>query len=167
MQLNIVIRSRLFIFPAVVAASLLIATALAGQEPPRRTDVPDVTVLNTNNLPKIVIPFIDARRGRKLFGSKGCVICHEINGVGGGSAPKLDAKKTITQVDPFGFAAKMWLGAAKMSELQKKELGYRIFLTGQDLADLAAFAHDRGEQRRFTSHDVPPKMREMMQRHRL
>ena len=110
---------------------------------------------------------MNATRGRKLFGEKGCVICHEINGVGGRSAPKLDATKTITLVSPFDFAAKMWLGATKMAELQEKELGYRIFLTGQDLADLAAFAHDRGEQRKFSIHDVPMEMREMMLRQRL
>jgi hypothetical protein len=70
MQLHILNRPRLYLFLGIVAVSILIATAVAGQEPPRRTDIPDATILNTNNLPSLVIPFIDARRGRKLFGAK-------------------------------------------------------------------------------------------------
>ncbi len=167
MQLHALNRSRVFLFLGVLAASLLIATALGGEEPARPRDIPAVTILDTDNLPRLVFPILDARRGRKLFAAKGCVICHEISGVGGRSASKLDAVKTITLVNPFDFAARMWLGSAKMAELQEKELGYRIFLAGQDLADLAAFAYDRNEQKKLTIHDVPVRIREMMRQHRL
>jgi mono/diheme cytochrome c family protein len=37
----------------------------------------------------------DAARGRTLFVSKGCVVCHAINEVGGTSAPPLDPEAAL------------------------------------------------------------------------
>ena len=64
----------------------------------------------------VILPPMDAREGRQLFAVKGCVICHEINGVGGqhGKAPNLDASRMPIEPDPFVFATRMWRGAKKM-----------------------------------------------------
>ena len=40
----------------------------------------------------LLLPYINPALGRKLFASKGCVVCHAINGIGGEDAPPLDAK---------------------------------------------------------------------------
>jgi mono/diheme cytochrome c family protein len=73
--------------------------------------------------PGYLVSFGDAERGRELFTGKGCVVCHSINGIGGKAGPSLDA--------------------------EEMELGYRIDLTGQELADLARFIHDAEAQRSF------------------
>jgi len=62
--------------------------------------------------PGLVMPAMDANRGKHLFASKGCVVCHSINGVGGTDAPKLGASTMKPVMNPFEFFAKMWRGAA-------------------------------------------------------
>ncbi|MEH6647827.1 c-type cytochrome [Sulfitobacter sp.] len=37
--------------------------------------------------PGLMMPEMNAEEGRRLFVSKGCVVCHSINGVGGTDAP--------------------------------------------------------------------------------
>ena len=100
----------------------------------------------------VTLPDMDAARGRTLFATKGCVICHEINGVGGrrGKAPALDAARMSIEPDPFEFAARMWAGADKMLALQQEDLGYQIALRSDELADIFAFVHDAEEQALFT-----------------
>jgi mono/diheme cytochrome c family protein len=49
----------------------------------------------------------DAARGRELFASKGCVICHAINEVGGTGAPPLDAEAVPGEVDALDFVARI------------------------------------------------------------
>ncbi len=115
----------------------------------------------------IVLPLADAAHGRQLFVSKGCVICHSVNGVGGRAAPALDAIAVeegdhVPPVDPLDFVARMWRGAPAMLDLQAIELGYQIELTSQDLADLAVFANDAGMQSDFSLEDVPEPMWDWM-----
>lgn len=115
----------------------------------------------------IVLPLADAAHGRQLFVSKGCVICHSINGVGGRAAPALDAiaveeGDAVPPVDPLDFVARMWRGAPAMLDLQAIELGYQIELTSEDLADLAVFASDAGMQSDFSLEDVPEPMWDWM-----
>ena len=100
----------------------------------------------------VTMPEMDATRGRILFATKGCVICHEINGVGGrrGKAPALDAARMSIEPNPFEFAARMWAGADKMLALQQEDLGYQIALRAGELADIFAFVHDAREQALFT-----------------
>lgn len=150
-----------------IASVLVVAASLASDRPLRQTDISKGSGLSITKFPGLVIPFVDVRRGRKLFASKGCVICHEIDGVGGRSARNLNAPTGVRLSNPFDFAARMWLGAPAMAALQEKEVGYQIFLTGQELADIAVFAQDVDEQRKFSIHDVPPSMRMLMQKHRL
>jgi cytochrome c len=100
----------------------------------------------------VKVPEMDAARGRVLFATKGCVICHEVNGVGGrrGKAPTLDASRMAIEPNPFEFAARMWRGATDMIALQKEDLGYQIEIRADELADIFAFVHDADEQRLFT-----------------
>lgn len=113
----------------------------------------------------LLMPMMSPARGRKLFASKGCVVCHSVNGVGGGGAPALDADNMKRPMNPFAFAAKMWRGAEAMIYLQREELGEQIELTGQELADIIAFGHDRGEQAKFSKADIPPRIRAVMDGH--
>ena len=112
--------------------------------------------------PGLVIPHMDANRGRQLFASKGCVVCHSINGIGGEDAPALDAKNMDLPMNPFEFAARMWRGAPAMIEAQEDELGSQIEFTGQELADIIAFVHDAQEQAQFSDADIPKQVMEMM-----
>jgi len=112
--------------------------------------------------PGYVVSFGDSASGRDLFTGKGCVVCHSINGVGGMAGPALDADPSTAQLDVFDFAARMWRGAPTMIVLQEMELGYRIELSGQELADLARFIHDAEAQRSFRQTDVPELIRDWM-----
>ncbi len=112
--------------------------------------------------PGLTMPEMDAESGRKLFASKGCVVCHSVNGVGGPAVP-LDAATMSLPMNPFEFAARMWRGAEAMVALQRDELGEPITLTGQELADIIAFVHDAEEQEKFTEADIPHEMEDMME----
>jgi len=112
--------------------------------------------------PGLIVPSMDAARGRALFASKGCVVCHSVNGVGGQDAPALDASTMPAPMNPFEFAARMWQGAEAMVALQREELGAPIELTGQELADIIAFVHSTEEQKRLSEADFPPRIRDLL-----
>ncbi len=109
-----------------------------------------------------VVPVVNPERGRALFVGKGCVVCHQINGVGGLAAPALDVDTEEPYADMFDFMARMWRGSSAMIELQSMELGYQIDLTGDELADIFGFVHDRQEQMQFSVDDVPDLIRDWM-----
>jgi mono/diheme cytochrome c family protein len=92
----------------------------------------------------------DAARGRTLFVSKGCVVCHAINEVGGTRAAPLDPEAASGDVDALDFVARMWRGAEAMIFMQQQELGVQIEFTGQELADIIAFVHDPREPQKFS-----------------
>ena len=110
----------------------------------------------------IRLPVMDPANGRKLFASKGCVVCHSINGVGGEDAPKLDAKTMPKVMNPFDFAARMWRGAVSMIAMQEDELGGQIEFNGGELADIIAFVHNGEEQKKFSQADIPAKIKKLM-----
>ena len=112
---------------------------------------------------QLLMPVMNSAAGRKLFASKGCVVCHSINGVGGTDAPQLDASTMPGPMNPFDFVAKMWRGAPAMIEMQKHELGHQIEFTGRELADIVAFAHDPAEQKKFSKADIPEKIQKLME----
>ncbi len=112
--------------------------------------------------PGLLMPIMDAARGRKLFASKGCVVCHAVNGVGGKDAPPLDASTMQPMMNPFDFAAGMWRGAEAMVIMQREELGAQIQLTGDELADIIAFVHHAEEQREFSEDDIPADIKALM-----
>lgn len=130
------------------------AAALAGcsQQPANEADD------NIHGL-DLVRRELDSQAGRGLFIEKGCVICHAVNGVGGKAAPPLDAQIGTPPVDPLDFSSRMWRGAPAMIELQSVELGYTIYLTADEIANLAAFAADREEQKKLSIDQVPEPMR--------
>lgn len=111
----------------------------------------------------LVVPGMDAERGRELFVETGCVVCHAVNGVGGDIGPSLNAADLPTPMNAFEFAARMWRGAAAMTVMQQDMLGEVIPLTGQDLADLIAFAHDAHEQEKLTENQIPEKFHDLME----
>lgn len=110
----------------------------------------------------VAIPVIDSARGGRLFVTKGCVICHSVNRVGGKAGPALDAPEGKAIVDIFGFAARMWAGAFAMIELQGMELGYQLEIDGEELGHIAAFVYDKAAQRQFTQSDVPDLIKDMI-----
>jgi cytochrome c len=112
--------------------------------------------------PGLALPAMNPVRGKHLFASKGCVVCHQVNGVGGTDAPSLDVKTMAPVMNPFEFFAKMWRGARPMIAMQHHELGHQIQFTGQDLADIVAFVHNRAVQRTFSKKDIPAKIQAMM-----
>jgi mono/diheme cytochrome c family protein len=110
----------------------------------------------------LAVPPMNAARGRELYTSTGCVVCHSVNGVGGEIGPSLDAANMPSPMNAFEFAARMWRGAAAMTAMQEDLLGGVINLTGQDLADLVAFAHDVDEQNKLTNDQIPEQYRELL-----
>jgi hypothetical protein len=151
---------RLTVIAITLASAWLGASALAQEEEGLAID----PSLLAPDEPTFKIPDLDPARGRELFVSKGCVICHAVNGVGGYAirdlggkvAPSLDAEKWPVFMDPFSFFAKMWDGAVDMIALQEDRLGYQIKLKGDEIADIMAFIHDREEQEKFTPDSFTP-----------
>ena len=153
-------------FLAVIVLGVAITAALSVSVPQAIADSGKPQLKDPSRLmwtgPSIIIPVIDSARGRQLFAAKGCVICHAINGVGGGGGPDLNARPDGEPANPFDFAARMFRGAEMMIALQKRELGYQIELNGRDLADIIGFVYDRSEQHKFSEADIPDGVRQMM-----
>jgi len=122
----------------------------------------DASMMKGGTKAMLIMPMMNPARGRELFASKGCVVCHSINGVGGEDAPPLDAATMPTVMNPFDFAAKMWRGAGTMIAVQEEELGAQIEFTGSELADIVAFVHSAEEQKKFSKADIPPRIKELM-----
>ena len=143
----------------ILFASLLVAAGLAlpVQAQEARHDMTQMMATG------LMMPSMDAARGRELFASKGCVVCHSVNGIGGVDAPEFSAEFMEPVMNPFEFTARMWRGAGAMVMMQEAELGGQIDLTGQELADIIAFVHDPEEQRRFSAADIPAAIAEMME----
>jgi len=137
---------------AIIALTLAAAPALA--------QTPDAKPKAGNPRLSITMPMVNPQRGRKLFVSKGCFMCHSVKGVGSKVAPALDAPSGSTTIDVFAFVARMWNGAAIMSDLQSVELGYRITFNADELADLAGFAGDPKAQEGFSLEEIPELVRE-------
>jgi len=110
----------------------------------------------------LLFPEVNPDRGRKLFATKGCVVCHQVNGIGGEDAPSLDMSKGAA-MNPFDFAAKMWRGADAMIAMQEDELGEKISLTGQNLADIISFTHSSQAIKKFSEADIPKRIKDIMQ----
>lgn len=111
----------------------------------------------------LAIPSLDPVHGRELFVGKGCIVCHSVNGIGGEVGPPIDAANMAHTMNAFEFAARMWRGADAMIAMQKELFGDQIELSGQDLADLVAFAHDADEQAKLHKEDIPERFRTLMQ----
>jgi cytochrome c len=113
--------------------------------------------------PGLVLPPMSPVRGKELYSSKGCIVCHAINGVGGTDAPDISAASMAPEMNPFDFVAKMWNHAQGMVAMQEDELGGQItFKNGQEIADIIAFLHDAAIQKTFTEDDIPADIKEKL-----
>ena len=110
----------------------------------------------------LVVQQMDPARGRELFAETGCVVCHSVNNVGGEIGPSLNAADMPSPMNAFEFAARMWRGASAMTAMQEDLLGDVISLSGEDLADIIAFAHDAEEQAKLTEDQIPQKFQELL-----
>lgn len=134
-----------------------------GQQAGEKGAAKDDRLLATSSSERLALNYVrnaDPAVGKELFIENGCVICHSVNGVGGKAAPALDAPIGNPAVDPLEFAARMWRGAPAMIELQSVELGYTIYLTTDEIANLAAFAADRETQAGLTEGDLPETIKD-------
>ncbi|HXH86588.1 MAG TPA: c-type cytochrome [Nitrospira sp.] len=113
--------------------------------------------------PGLALPPMDPLRGKALFASKGCVLCHAVNGVGGTDAPNIDASTMEPTMNPFDLVAKMWNHSSGMIAMQQEEMGHQItFKNGQEIEDIVAFLHDAAVQKTFTKDDIPADIKEHM-----
>jgi mono/diheme cytochrome c family protein len=112
----------------------------------------------------IALPPMSSERGRTIFLEKGCIACHSVNGIGGDVGPAINAAEMPVPMNAFEFAARMWRGASAMIAMQEDEqFGGQIELSGQDIADLVAFAHDEKEQAELAADQIPEKYRSMIE----
>ena len=107
-------------------------------------------------------PPFDAALGRVTFAQKGCVVCHQINGVGGEDGPDLTYGAYDTPIDAMDVAADLWAKAGVMIAMQEDELGAQIELSSEELASIIAFLASAQEQASFSMDDVPEAMQERM-----
>lgn len=146
---------------AVVLLGVICTTSFAQAQSSTHTQG---RVAGKANKLRPTLPLMNAQRGRKLFAEKGCAVCHSVNGVGAQIGPPLDMANMPLPMDPFGFVARMWRGAAAMALMQEDIFGDVIRLTGQDLVDLVAFAYDEEEQKKLTQDQIPKKLRDLIPR---
>lgn len=92
-------------------------------------------------------PAGDAKSGRKIFTDKQCILCHQIERVGGVFGPSLDS---VVQFGPIFIAAAMWNHGPSMAEAMKARGISRPTFGGSELRDLMAYARSvsrgRGDQ---------------------
>jgi len=92
-------------------------------------------------------PVGDAKAGKKIFADKQCVVCHQIEGVGGVFGPSLDS---VVQFGAIFFAATMWNHGPSMAEAMQARAIKRPQFSGNELRDLIAYvkfvSRRRGDQ---------------------
>jgi len=118
---------------------------------------------STSSAPGLVLPKMDPQRGKELFVSKRCVVCHSINGVGGTAAAALEASTMDPLMNPFEFFARMWLGAKPMIAMQEERMGQQMELTAEELGNIVAFIHDEAMQKSFSEQDIPDEIEDLME----
>jgi mono/diheme cytochrome c family protein len=145
-----------------MAAGIITAVVTSPSEPVLAVEESEATSSEASAASPggLLLPIIDPAQGRRLFVSKGCVICHSINGVGGKTASALDACEAEPYVDIFDFVARMWRGSAAMIQFQSEELGYQMKLSGDELAHIVGFVYDIEEQKGFSDAEIPDLIRD-------
>jgi cytochrome c len=80
----------------------------------------------------------DAERGKALFQSLNCIVCHSVSGVGGKKAPDLGQGRE-RGFSPYNMAALMWNHAPAMWAAMARQGVARPTLDEQQAADLFVF----------------------------
>jgi cytochrome c2 len=80
----------------------------------------------------------DAERGKELFQSLNCVVCHSVNGAGGQSAPEL-WRGEGRSFSPYQMAGILWNHAPKMWDAIERQGVARPELNEQQAADLFVY----------------------------
>jgi mono/diheme cytochrome c family protein len=87
----------------------------------------------------VLSPSQDPLAGSRVFGSKGCVKCHSVNGVGGKVAP--DLARTMRPRSFVDLATAMWNHLPNMTD-RMKQLGIaRPQLDAKEAGDLVGFLY--------------------------
>ncbi len=79
----------------------------------------------------------DPKAGEALFGTKGCVQCHEVGGKGGRRGPSLDFLKSANS--PVLVAAALWNHGPDMGAKLESSGIQRPTFEGQELADIISY----------------------------
>jgi cytochrome c2 len=79
----------------------------------------------------------DRAAGRRLFTEKRCVVCHQVDGVGGVIGPNLDFLRPFRS--PIYVASAMWNHGPQMMDAMAARNVPRPSFTGAELRDLSAF----------------------------
>ncbi|MBI4345095.1 MAG: cytochrome c [Euryarchaeota archaeon] len=97
----------------------------------------------------------DPEAGMRVFGEKGCAVCHSIRGIGGKDAADL-SMVDHARMDPMDMARVMWNHAPRMVPMMEEE-GVPFPEMGEhDLRDLVAFLHSPATQEEFTEDMIVP-----------
>jgi Cytochrome c len=137
-----------------LATLVMVVPAVAGGDHPATDTQSDHTAIRST----LRMPMMNPAKGRELFVSKGCVVCHSVNGIGGEDAAALDAHDMDPNMGIFDLAAKMWINAPVMIPAQEDEVGGQIEFTGEELGNIIAFLHDDAEQHELTMESLSPEM---------
>jgi mono/diheme cytochrome c family protein len=81
----------------------------------------------------------DPLAGSRVFGAKGCVKCHSINGVGGKVGP--DLARALKPRSFYDVATEMWNHLPRMADRMRKLGITRPQLTAQEAGDLVGFLY--------------------------
>ena len=151
---------------AVLVVGVVVMGILAGDRAFAQ-DMPgaeseEIRVPRQGSQPALVMPTMNASRGRVYFATRACVVCHKVNGIGGDLAPPLDLDSGGKEIDVFAFITNMWRGARSMVALQDSLFGESIDLAPDELADIIAFVHDAEERKKFSENDIPKFIRDFM-----
>jgi mono/diheme cytochrome c family protein len=77
------------------------------------------------------------KTGKTVFARKRCVVCHQVDGVGGVVGPNLD--RVAQSSSPIAIAAAMWNHGPAMAEAMRAKGIERPTFAGTELRDLIAF----------------------------
>jgi mono/diheme cytochrome c family protein len=85
-------------------------------------------------------PAGSAEQGERLFAEKRCIACHQVEGVGGVTAPSLDFLHQYGS--PIQVAATLWNHGPSMTEAMRALGVRRPAFTSAELVDLIAYLRD-------------------------
>jgi mono/diheme cytochrome c family protein len=82
-------------------------------------------------------PAVNAAAGSRVFGAKGCIKCHAVNGLGGTEGPDLGRAPKLRSF--YDLAADMWNHGPEMIERMRELEIRRPSLSPRETGDLIAF----------------------------